>query len=62
MTFYVFEKNKENEPFYFNNTEMKNSDAEKILGITIGQELKFESHVKIYVRKFLKRSGLCYIY
>ena len=62
MTFYVFGKNKENEPFYFNNTEMKKSSAEKILGITIGHELNFESHVKIYVRKFLKRSRLCYIY
>ena len=39
-------KNTENETHFFNNTEMKNSSGEKILGITIGNKLKFKSHVK----------------
>ena len=39
-------KNTENETYFFNNTEMKNRDEEKILGITIDNKLKFKSHVK----------------
>ena len=39
-------KNTENETYFFNNTEMKNSNEEKILGTTIGNKLKFKSHVK----------------
>ena len=31
---------------FFNNTEIKNSSEEKILGITIDNKLKFKSHVK----------------
>ena len=38
--------NTESETYFFNNTEMKNSSEEKILGITIDKELNFKSHVK----------------
>ena len=39
-------KNTENERYFFNNTEMKNSSEEKILGKTVDNKLKFNSHVK----------------
>ena len=39
-------KNKENNTYFFNNTAIKNSSEEKILGITIDNKLKFKSHVK----------------
>ena len=39
-------KNTENKTYFFNNTEMKNSSEEKILGITVDNKLKFKSHVK----------------
>ena len=38
-------KNTENETYFFNNTEIKNSSEEKILGITIDNKLQFKSHV-----------------
>ena len=38
--------NTESDTYFFNNTEMKNSSEEKILGITIDKELNFKSHVK----------------
>ena len=44
-------KNTESETYLFNNTEMKNSSEEKILGITIGNKLKFKSHVKNVCKK-----------
>ena len=44
-------KNTENETYCFNNTEMKNSSKEKILGITIDNKLKFKSHVKNLCKK-----------
>ena len=44
-------KNTENETYFFNNTEMKNSNEEKILGITVGNKLKFKSHVKNFRKK-----------
>ena len=34
-------KNTENEKYFFNNTEMKNSSEEKVLGVTIDNKLKF---------------------
>ena len=44
-------KNTENETYFLNNTEMKNSSQEKNLGITIGNKLKFKSHVKDLCKK-----------
>ena len=44
-------KNTENETYFFNNTEVKNSSKEKILGITIDNKLKFRSHVKNLCKK-----------
>ena len=39
-------QNTVNETFVYSNTEMKNSKDEKILGVIIGDKLKFKSHVK----------------
>ena len=44
-------KNAENEVYFFNNTEMKNSIEQKILGITIDNKLKFKNHVKNLCKK-----------
>ena len=44
-------KNTENETYFFNNTEMKNSSEEKILGITVDNKLKFKSHLKNLFKK-----------
>ena len=44
-------KNRENEKYFFNNTEMKNSSEEKILGITIDNKLKFKNPVKNLCKK-----------
>ena len=44
-------KNTENKTYLFNNTEMKNSSEEKILGKTIDNKLKFKSHVKNLCKK-----------
>ena len=41
-----FAKNTENKTSFFNNTEIKNSSEEKILGITIDNKLNFKSYVK----------------
>ena len=44
-------KNTESETYFFNNTEIKNSNEEKILGIIIDNKLKFKSHVKNLCKK-----------
>ena len=44
-------KNTGNETYFVNNTEMKNSSENKILEITIDNELKFKSHVKNLCKK-----------
>ena len=44
-------KNTVNETYFFNNTEIKNSSGKKILGITIDNKLKFNSHVKNLCKK-----------
>ena len=54
-----FSNNIENEKYFLNNTEMKNSSEEKILQIIIDNKLNVKSHVKKYLRKLFKRSGLC---
>ena len=54
-------QNTVNETFVYNNTEMKNSKEEKILGVIIDNKLRFKSHVKIYVKKLLKSAGLCHV-
>ena len=47
-------KNTENEKYFFNNTEMKCSE-EKVLGVTIDNNLKFKSHVKNLCKKDLQK-------
>ena len=54
-----FSNNIENEKYFLNNTEMKNSSEEKILQIIIDNKLNVKSHVKKYLRKLVNRSGLC---
>ena len=54
-------KNTEHDAYVLNDTEMKNSGEEKILGITIDDKLKFESQVKTHVRRLRKRYGLCHV-
>ena len=54
-------QNTVNETFVCDNTEMKNSKEEKILRVIIDNKLRFKSHVKIYVKKLLKSSGLCHV-
>ena len=44
-------KNTENETYFFNNTKMKKSSEEKILGITIDNKLKFKNRVKNFCKK-----------
>ena len=39
-------RNTVNERFVYDNTEMKNSKEEKILGVIIDNKLRFKSHVK----------------
>ena len=41
-----------------NNTEMKNSNEENILGIIIDNKSS-KAILKMYVRKLCKKSGLC---
>ena len=59
--FMCFGKNTENETYFFNNTEMKNSSEEKILATIIDNKLNVKSHVKKYLRKLLKRPGICHV-
>ena len=49
-------KNTENETYFFNNTEMKNSSEVKILGVTINNNLEFRRQIKN-----LCRYGLCHV-
>ena len=53
-------KNTENETYFFNKSEMRNSSEEKILGITIDNKLKFKSHVKNLCKKASQKYGLCH--
>ena len=41
-----FGQNTANERFVYDNTELKNSKKEKILGVIIDNKLSFKSHVK----------------
>ena len=43
--FMCLEQNTVNETFVYDNTEMKNSKEEKILGVIIDNKLRFKSHV-----------------
>ena len=63
--FICFGKNTENETYFFNNTEVKNSSEDKILGITIDNKLKGnaqilflcnpqKSPVNVFLMKILK--------
>ena len=47
-------RNTKSETYFFNNTEMKNSSENKILGITIDNKLKFRSHQKKLCKKALQ--------
>ena len=53
-------KNTENETYFFNKSEMRNSSEEKILGITIDNKPKFKSHVKNLCKKASQKYGLCH--
>ena len=44
-------QNKVNEPFVYDNNEIKNSKKEKILGVIIDNKLRFKSHVKNLCKK-----------
>ena len=44
-------QNTVNETFVHDNTEMKNSNEEKILGVIIDNKLRFECHVKNLCKK-----------
>ena len=50
-------KNTENETYFLDDTEIKNSSEEKILGITIDNKLKFKSHVKNLCKKASQKIG-----
>ena len=45
------DKNTENETYFFNNNEMKNSSGEKIIGITVDYKLKLKCHIKSLCKK-----------
>ena len=44
-----------NETFVYDNTEMKNSKENKILGVIIDNKLRFKSHVKNLCKKISQR-------
>ena len=44
--FMYLEQNTVNETFVYNNSEMKNSKEENILGVIIDNKFRFKSHVK----------------
>ena len=44
-----------NETFIYDNTEMKNSKENKILGVIIDNKLRFKSHVKNLCKKISQR-------
>ena len=52
-------QNTVNETVVYDYNEMKNSKEGKILRVITNNKLRFKSHVKTYVKKLLKRSGLC---
>ena len=51
MQFYVSRTEYSNETFVYNNTEMKKSKEEKILGVIIDNKLTFKNHVKSLCKK-----------
>ena len=53
-------QNTVNEIFVYDNTDMKNHKEEKILGVILTINLGLKVMSKIYVKKLLKRSGLCH--
>ena len=57
----VLKSGTKSDRFFFNNTEMKNINEEKILVIIIANKLKFKSHEKTHARKLLKRSRLYHV-
>ena len=50
-------KDTNNETFIFNNFIFNNSNEEKILGITLDNELTFKSHIKILYKKAAQKIG-----
>ena len=49
--FTCFRQNRVNETFVFDNTKIKNSKKEKILGVIIDIKLRFKNHVKNLCKK-----------
>ena len=45
-----------------NEVEIKNSQSEKLLGITIDNDLKFEDHINNICRKASAKIVLCSVY
>ena len=45
----------QNKTFFYDNTEIKNSKEEKILGVIIDNKLRFKSHVKNLCKKALQK-------
>ena len=58
--FMCFGQNTVNEIFVYDNTDMKNHEEEKILGVILTINLGLKVMSKIYVKKLLKTSGLCH--
>ena len=48
-------KNAENETFFCNDIEMKNTTEEKILGVTIDNKFKFKIPIKHLCKKSLQK-------
>ena len=46
MSFFCYGKNANYETLFYNHTEIKNINEEKILGIIIDNKRKFKSHMK----------------
>ena len=47
-------KNSDNDKFAFGKLRLENSNEEVILGITIKNKLTIDSHIKIYVKSWLR--------
>ena len=55
--FMCLDKNTENKTFIFNEFIVNNNNEERILGITIDNELTFKSHIKILCKKVVQKIG-----
>ena len=58
MPLHVFRIGGENDDFIFDGIELPNSCEEKILGVIIGNELKFDPHIRSVCKKAAQKLGL----